>query len=186
LRVIDGIKKEKINKNNYYINAYNRAIDKYILSQKREDFIKICLLSVKIIANIDPHQPFNVDSLFDLLKRVDLTSQILGDLTPKEIVNVFPITKTINKKCETNLIDYNYTMNIVNTLVPELPIELQTDTWKFLSNYINKDIRCFIILSLKVVGDIQSISGEDSIYDEFLRLDGEDKKKKRPRYLKLL
>lgn len=186
MHVINGGKKESINKHIFYVYAYNRAVDKFIATGKREDLIKICILVIKCLNSFQAPKKISEATLNEVLERIILAKEFLGSLKPKEFVNLFPITKKINKKNQDGLIDYYYTLSKVNELDPELPIGLQIEPWTFLIEYFNRDIQDYILISMKVIGALQTINGEPSIYEDFLKKNGVDKKRKKPRYLKLL
>jgi hypothetical protein len=120
-----------------------------------------------------------LDDYQEMFRTVSVFKEILSLLTPKELIQTFPITKTFDGdkyQCK----DYFFTMDSLKGLDMNIPFKEQgVDMLKVLCDYQNKWIDRIVIHSLLLVDKIRIANGEDDMFTAFCKSQG----KEPPRYI---
>ncbi|CUB59053.1 hypothetical protein BN2127_JRS10_04752 [Bacillus subtilis] len=147
----------------------------------------------------------NYEYLKDKLQLIGYLQELMKKITPREFINMFPITKSYDgDKWEAK--DYFFTINRAKEIGMDTPIG--ENILEFLYDYENWDITCFTISSMTIMSRLRRAGGKKSLAEEFFEdagmdtytmhtdLQGKQKltnnrtgetqeiKKSRPRYLK--
>src|SRR5690625_1117155 len=102
--------------------------------------------SVKVIKSLP--RELTYDQSVYAFHLTNSIQQIMSQLTPKEFMNIFPITKDY-KGYKWDIKDYYSTMEYVNKLDQSRPIGEEID--KFLREYMNEEINRFSIAILRLM-----------------------------------
>ena len=157
------------NKHQLYLNAYDRALIDYEKAYEnnqeeniREIVKKIIVYGVKsIITKIDDSS-LNLSELNFIM--ADGITQLMGTLTPREFINLYPIMKEYDGD-KHGLKDYFYTRDYMDTLDPNEPIgeEIINLLWE----YHNMEIKIFNVKLIGCMSDVRVLQGGKSIEQEF-------------------
>ena len=163
LTVINGGYKPPINKSELWANVFGRKLSELHESPDDKDITKQTIFyGVRYInslnLNTTDHDPEVVFRLASFLQRV------IGRLTPRELLTVFPIAKTYNGErfeCK----DYHYTMNYIQTLGMDTVIGEKAD--ELLWEWLNKHTQIFVVQMLSAMDKIRRQQGKQSMIQEF-------------------
>ena len=167
-KVISTKQKEKPDRTNLYLNACVTALQS--LCQKPEDKLlrqKMIFASVKYFgrSEYDKQDSEVIKKRFGL---IEFTKELIGQLTPLELMNIFPPTKDFDGHkygCK----DYFSTMTAMKEHGLNDPIG---DTDRFLWDYMNNDIMEFVVGELSLLSAIQMLEGEPGLMEEFAEQNG--------------
>jgi hypothetical protein len=145
------------------LNIYEKALSK--MGHNRTNSKKRLWLLVKAVNNgmckDDPEL---------LIIYMDLVKTIIGDMTPSELMNIFPVEKFYKgEKYECK--DYFTTMELMNEIGNEIIADRIDDV---LYDYHNLDIRCFNAKRFSCIDAIRRSQGKKSMMEEFLNDHGID------------
>lgn len=102
---------------------------------------------------------------------ISLVKNVIGNLTPNEFMQLFPIKKEYDgHKWETK--DYFYTRDYINNLDINTPIDEQEDPLMFLWEYVNDDIESFNIRSMLALSKLRQFMGHPSLGEEWADMNG--------------
>src|SRR5690625_3685810 len=118
--------------------------------------------SVKVIKSLP--RELTYDQSVYAFHLTNSIQQIMSQLTPKEFINIFPITKDY-KGYKWDIKDYYSTMEYVNKLDQSRPIGEEID--KFLREYMNEEINRFSIAILRLMSSIRRYEGKLTIAEEW-------------------
>ncbi|AZO96185.1 phage infection protein [Halocella sp. SP3-1] len=157
-----------------YLNAYNKTLEGFDRDKcKDEDIIsitkKLVLYGVKAINNKikkEYNLPGELERRFEF---IDITKDLMGTLTPKEFMNVFPIEKDYDGH-KYGAKDYFYTRDYIQTLEQGEPIG--EEILNFLWEYQNDEILEFSVEMMSCVSDLRRMRGKPSIMEEFAAKNG--------------
>lgn len=99
------------------------------------------------------------------------TVYALSALTPRELIQQYPITKTYDGK-RWGVKDYFYTMQQLADLDMDKPIAEQSDVLEIFMEYQNPDMDFLVIESMSALSDIRRLEGSPGIMEEFLKEQG--------------
>jgi len=102
---------------------------------------------------------------------VQLVKSCMACLTPKEFVNLFPITKEYDgDKWEVK--DYYSTIEVLKEYSVNEPLGDKVD--ELLWDYQNNDIRFFMLEAMSLMSDIRHLQGKKDFMEEWLEDQGVD------------
>ncbi|MCI8647893.1 MAG: hypothetical protein HFE76_14130 [Firmicutes bacterium] len=105
-----------------------------------------------------------------LFESIELTMRMIGHMTPRQIMQMFPVSKTYNGErwqCK----DYYSTMKEVEQVGLNTVIGKDKAS-EFLMEYENQDIREFMITFMLVVSRMRVLQGGRDILEEFMEEQG--------------
>lgn len=166
--IIEGGLNKKIEAYNRYSDAADRAAYNFDLNPSRDNLKKFCFLATKCIVTYVEPKKIDTDLALCLLDRYFLADKYLSSLTPREFMQLFPITKIYDgKKCD--LIDYFEVKSYIDTLELDIPINLQIDsTWDLIVNYLNDDINKLFFTIIKLLSYIEMHNGKETTLEKIL------------------
>ena len=154
--------------------AFLRMLKREILNHpknvtKREIYLTIRLI---IMEDVDVYK-MNYDELMDLFIEYDFMISEIGLLTPKELMTIFPISKTYEKrspvKPEPCFKDY---ISVYQKIQNEFPINKPIGKEKamdFLMEYLNPYIEKFVIKFMLIINHIKRIQTGTSVLEDFAK-----------------
>lgn len=158
-----------------HLRAYIKSLKKRMQEmeegkEEKETLLKVVFHGVKT-AVLQPKST-NYDESVAEFQTISALKQIIGQLTPNEFMNLFPISKVYDGD-RYEIKDYFYTMDYINSMDKDEPIGKE-NTLKFLIEYINDDIDVFNVKWVMCVSDIRQYEGHLSVMEEFIAADGHD------------
>ena len=170
LKVIEGSKKEKLNKHNLYYKAYVNTLEDYNDNPNQDlgsILKKLVFLGLRSI-NSKPDSK-TAEELHHDFKFISVIRNLMANLTPLEFINLFPITKEF-KGDRNQTKDYFYTMDYIKNLPADKPIGTEID--HFLWEYINHDTTMFMIKQLAVASDLRRLDGQPGLMEQWCAKNG--------------
>lgn len=168
LRVITG-KKNTEKKEPAYLK-YLRAIERFgqnypnFQFSDRDLMKKFIYLEVKSLS-AGKHKATDVEGIERLFTIYSSVTDLLGMLTPREFMQMFPIDKDYDgKKYQTK--DYFSTMEEINKLDIEQPIG-EENIMSFIWDYHNREICEFEVYKMCAMSDLRRLQGEKGLMEEF-------------------
>ncbi len=167
-RVIAGIKKKEID----YCAIYSRVFARVTNDRTQQiaesgtcdkDTIrKIVYYGIKFVNQLKDINSY--DGLIAKFQLISWIKEIIGELTPKEFANIFPITKEYNGK-RFGTKDYYYTVNSINKFGWDRKIGNYSS--EFLFNYHDwNDILDFCVTSMTVTSEIRRKETGKGMFEE--------------------
>lgn len=104
----------------------------------------------------------------------DISSYIkdcVGFLTPNEFMTVFPVAKDFDGH-KYEIKDYFYTMDYINKLDRNKPINEQVDPLEFLWEYQNWEVHHFNIEVMRYLSNLRQADGHLGLFEEFMAAQG--------------
>ena len=117
---------------------------------------------------------------------LDNIVQTIGMLTPRQLVEVFPIHKTYDGD-KYQMKDYFYTMEEINKIGLDNPIG--DKSFELLWDYENNDLRNFLVETVSTMNLVNMYRGGVDAFDYILNnkeLPREEEKTRLPKYLQLV
>lgn len=158
-----------INKADLYLDAINRKCEcsKFTGNHRSKELYKhIAFLGVKfILASYCKDADYKA-----MMQRFTMTEYVKGCmsmLTPKEFMQLFPITKTYNgakNECK----DYFSTMEFIHTLEQDEPIGDRKALESFLWGYWNWDINLFVAETYSLLTNLMNMRGKAGPLDKVM------------------
>lgn len=105
-----------------------------------------------------------------LMLFMDFVKMLIGDMTPREFMNIFPVEK-FYKGEKYQCKDYFTTMELMNEIGNDIIADRIDDV---LYDYQNSDIRCFNAKRFTCIDAIRRSQGKKSMMEEFLNDHGID------------
>lgn len=157
-----------MNKYALYLKAFIKAIKVYNVDKPNKDLVKkIAFYGTKVVKGMP--KAVTYENTVDNFQFASAIKEIMGMLTPKEFVNLFPIEKDFKGyKHETK--DYFYTRDYINTL--EQDKQIGEEITKLLWEYQNWDVSSFAIKLMTLMSYIRRFEGKPSIAEEWARENG--------------
>jgi hypothetical protein len=119
-------------------------------------------------------EPHTLDDYHKMFKEVSVFQDVLSLLTPKELIQTFPITKSFDGKkyqCK----DYFSVMDSLKGLDMNVPIKSQgVDMLKILFDYQNEWTDMIVVHSMLLVDKIRIANGEDDMFTAFCKSQGKE------------
>ncbi len=120
------------------------------------------------------NEPHTMDDYYSMFYTIFLFKSILSLLTPTELLQTFPVTKTYDGEkyqCK----DYFYTMNFFKDLDMNKPFKEQgVDILRVLFNYQNKWLGNIVIHSMLVMDKISIANGGDDMFTGYCKSQGKE------------
>ncbi|MCY7774059.1 hypothetical protein MOE70_11725 [Bacillus licheniformis] len=169
LKVIEGTRKPD------YYSIYRRMFNKAVIESGRkiqrtnqietDDFKKIVFFGIKMI-NHSAGRARSRRSLELKLRLIEFIQTVIGELTPRELMQMFPIRKQYDGK-KFGMKDYFSTMQAVKEKGFDNCIGTEEEVFDFLRDYQNPDITLFMVTSVTTVSALRRASGQKSLFEEF-------------------
>ena len=166
--IIEGGLNKRIEIYNRYSDAADRAAYNFDSNPSRDNLKKFCFLAIKCIITYVEPKKVEIGLAECLLDRYFFADKYLINLTPREFMELFPITKVYDgKKC--NLTDYFEVKSYIDTLELNTPLNLQIDsTWELIANYLNDDINKLFFTIIKLLSYIEIYNGKQTTLEKIL------------------
>lgn len=163
--------KEELNKHELYFQAYcntlkiySEVYDKNPSCDFKPIIKKLIVYGVKVVnAKLDLECVTKEEAEKEF-EFACIIKQLMGSLTPKEFMNLFPIAKDY-KGHKYSVKDYFYTKNYINTLNQDKPIG--DEMLHFLWDYHNWEITDFAINTMEYISNLRRLEGQPSLMEEF-------------------
>lgn len=154
-----------MNKFSLYINALQNVLNKRKGNeQDRNLIIKSVFYGVKVVNGMS--EPRTYKQAMDQFYFSSAIKGIASALTPKEVMNMFPIEKDF-KGHKWGTKDYFYTMNYIKTLDLNEPIG-EDNILYFLWEYTNWEVTTFNLSIMNCTDTMRRYEGKKPIIQEFL------------------
>lgn len=130
----------------------------------QEQAIKYSYLMIKLLPlSFNSGTSYTKEELDDYFNEVCLIEDLLGYMTPRELMQMFPVMKTYDgEKYET--VDYFYTIQRAEELGMDVPLEEELNG--FLMDFHNNDIRKYMVAWMGIVGRKREAGGGKDIMVE--------------------
>ncbi|GAA0121731.1 hypothetical protein UT300018_10470 [Clostridium faecium] len=163
-------------KHDLYVNAYYNTLTEYVNAYKENEemdlkpFIKkLIVYGVKAInTKLDPEYIKREEAEMDF-QFVSIIKDLMGTLTPKEFMQLYPIAKEYNGH-KYSMKDYFYTRNYIETLDQDKPIG--DEMLNFLWEYHNWELTDFNIEIMEYISRIRRLDGQTSLGEELASIMG--------------
>lgn len=157
-----------------YFENFRDNFEKYQKEEKDRDIIKkLSFYGVNIVKGFFRKQNQSLEENIDRFHFISLIKNIMGELTPNEFMNVFPISKDY-KGHKWGMKDYFYTKKYIDSLEVDKPIGSEDEILKFLWEYHNWDITEFVVESMSCISDFNTLQGEQTLIEGFAQTIGID------------
>ena len=166
-KLIKGIDKHQL-----YLNAFNRVLEECDKQPKdlKPIFKKLITYGVRVVNTKRKPETLLIDEIEYDFKFANLVKICMAALTPKEFIQLFPITKEFNgHKWQTK--DYFYTRDYIGTLERDKPIG-EEEILNFLWEYTNRDITMFNVQFMCCLSDIRRIEGQPGLMEQWAEDNG--------------
>lgn len=170
--VIEGTKKEAINKHDLYYKAYCRVLDSYKNNPDQDTkplMKKLIVLGVKVINSKKEPETLTPEDVEFYFEYTEIIKAFMANLTPGEFVNLFPITKDYQGH-RWQAKDYFYTREYIKQLQQDKPIGEEINN--FLWEYTNMEVSIFMDYSMGYMSDLRRLEGLPSIAEEWAEENG--------------
>lgn len=156
-----------------FLNKSNLAADLKYDQMEKDELIKYIFLGIKSInvlhKNIE--QKKDIDLLFSEYSIINNIVLALTYITPRELLQIFPAMKTYDgAKYETK--DYYYSIEVMKKAGLDETIKYQEKTREILLDFMNIDIRMFVMAWVSCANDINYLGSGKNLLDEFLAENG--------------
>lgn len=174
LQVLEGRfkKKDKPNLFDMYFNAYIKKLEIATTDVSKIDAElkkQLIFYGVKTVAYKPVSKKYDIQKLYRWLEICTLMKTLISKLTPRELMQIFPITKDYDGyKLECK--DYFYTMNECQRIGFDTPIGEKVDN--LLWDYMNMHTRMFVVKEMSVMSDIRVLQGQKGIMEEWVDKQG--------------
>lgn len=130
--------------------------------QLPEGFNKYLYHGIKFMPTAFDHNwEYTDDELSEWFNQINQIGNMISLLTPREFMNIFPITKDYDG-CKHGVKDYFFTMNVIRKMGIDHSID---EPYEFLFDYMNWDIQSYMCVWMKVVGRMFHAEFERNIHD---------------------
>lgn len=146
-----------------YLNAFRNVVNARMEDETNRRYLKQnALYGVRLINSLPkPLEYEEIRNRFDLVCAI---KAVMSELTPAELMNVFPITKEYDGH-KYEMKDYFYTIEYMKRLDQSKPIGEKIS--KTLWEYMNDDLRKFQITLLGLMSDLRRYEGKPSLAEEW-------------------
>lgn len=149
-----------------YLNAFDREMDKNKddFLEKPDNINKLITYGIKII-NLEPEREMSLDVLESKFGFIVMINYFIGQLTPQEFMNLFPIEKIYDgKKYQAK--DYYYTKRYMDSLPQNKSIG-KDKVLRVLWNYTNDALMGYFFNLSDTVDELDIAKGEKSATEQF-------------------
>jgi hypothetical protein len=164
--------KDTVKKNDVYFRAYMNVLENWLNNPDQEYkpvFKKLIVYGVKYINTIRNTQYNTREDVANRFEFADITRAMMANLTPREFMNLFPVTKEYNGH-RWGTKDYFYTMESIKKLNLDEPIGENIND--FLWDYMNHEIDVFLVNLLCFASDLRRFDTGKGILEEFCEQNG--------------
>lgn len=149
-----------------YMNAFRRVVTVNLEGDNsRDNLKKMAFYGVKAV-NYKPEPKNRLNEANDNFTLVAVVKDLIGELTPKELENIFPIKKWYDgDKYEWK--DYYYTKEYLKKFDPDKPIG-EKEAVSLLWEYQNIDINLFAVKVMGYMADMDHLRGRLSTTEQIL------------------
>lgn len=156
----------KSDKYHLYLNAVSRLAKKVTLdgSLSPEVVVKLAFLGIKTVRHM-PEPPIYREVALTRLDFICKTKEAIAELTPRQFMQMFPITKDYSGKRWGHK-DYFYTMEFLKDYEVDKPIGMARVS-EFLWEYTNRDILEFNVNCFAHLDIIRRFEGKQSLAAEW-------------------
>lgn len=154
-----------------YENASDRLIEKLKAGkyEPREEIKKLIFLRVRELSKHENYKYLEEGYIHILLDDFFNTTECMAALTPKEFMQIFPITKTYNGE-KYQVKDYFSTTKEIQKYDPDSMIGDRIE--EFLMEYWNWDIIEFQVCKLSCMSAARRLMGQSGIMEEWAEKEG--------------
>lgn len=136
-----------------------------------DDLKKMLWLLIKDGRRRIHDEPKSEKDVMDNLGYAELVSNIAELITPRELMQMFPIDKEYDgEKYQTK--DYYYTIDVINKLNMDDVLKDQISIFELFLNYQNIDISMFAVFWMETVSKANILQGGKDILVEFMEENG--------------
>lgn len=167
---MDNMKRLKINM--IYSRLFFYYIEKFLKdTTNRAVSKKAAYNGIKMILTDSQDNLKSQDRAEHQFQIISLVKNVIGNLTPNEFMQLFPIKKEYDgHKWQSK--DYFYTKEYIDGLDLNTPIDEQEDPLMFLWEYVNDDISEFNVISTLTISKLRQYMGEPSLGEEWAEMNG--------------
>lgn len=151
--------------NSIYRNAFFRIGEQ--LDDKKIDRLKlkqVVFYGIKYLNSMEEPKELDLEVVVTKLRFIRLVELFLSQLTPAELISIFPVSKTFDGDkygCK----DYFYTMQKINQMgINEVIGDKLHD---LLWDYQNTDIELFMVAILSNASDLCRLNGQKGIVEQW-------------------
>ena len=158
-------------RNNTHHDLYKKGFYRALESTEADDSIKlkkIVFYGVNMVITELRKEYITQEECNEQWELLNIIKDLIGCLTPIELMQVFPVEKKYNGK-KFEIKDYYSTMEIIHRLDQNVPLLQQADIYDFLWDYQNFSISRFVLKMMNAVDDHRRLKGEESMVVEFLK-----------------
>ncbi|MFY0147844.1 hypothetical protein [Bacillus cytotoxicus] len=209
-QVVNGIKKKEVDYLSIYTRAFSRATNEKTQQIAKTGVCdkdtnkKVILYGVKFINHLKGANSY--EGLIAKFQLISWIKEVIGELTPREFMTIFPISKEYDGD-KFGIKDYYSTMKSINKI--GIDTKIGESVSEFLLDYHNwNDVFEFCVTSMTIMSEIRRKETGKGIMEEFfpdlktytmhetangkkIMVDNEtgrttEVKQPRPRYLKVI
>ncbi|MFJ8529944.1 hypothetical protein [Bacillus sp. NPDC094106] len=176
LKVIAGIEEKNPDYFDIYLRMFTSAV-RELQEQKiakevcsKESYKKAIFAGVRFV-RYSKNDTLNYDYLINKFQLIGYLQHLMGALTPREFINIFPITKEYDGD-KWGEKDYFFTMKRAKEIGMDTPIGEKV--LEFLYDYTNLDMTFFTVSSMTIMSRIRQVEGKKSLAEEFCEKLGVD------------
>lgn len=165
LQVIITEPKSIIDYHIIYSRAFNRTIKHLIDNPNDKQKLKQAIYyGVKYINTMDEPEVLQRANIELELQYISIIRVFISELTPKELIQIFPIEKTFDGN-KSGWKDYYYTMERINEIGMDTIIGKQLDN--LLCDYQNNELMKFLLAEISTVSDLRKLNGQKGIAEQW-------------------
>jgi hypothetical protein len=152
-------------------DIYNRAFQREILNcgstipEKPKNINKLITYGVRIV-NLASRDNLTQEGIETLFQLIQIVNYFIGQLTPPELINLFPIEKTYYGD-RWEMKDYFYTKKFMDSLPQDKPIGPDS-VLEILWEYMNMELRIYTVNYTSVMDKIAVLNGEKGAWEQFI------------------
>lgn len=157
---------QSLRKNLIYSKTFFNNAQRQLQDNRNKELIKKTVFNgVKMIVTGQGENLKNYDDTETQFQLISHVKSLIGYLTPREFMQLFPIRKDFNgHKWQSK--DYFYTRDYIEKLDPNIPIDEQEDPLMFIWEYANWDITEFNVNLMGYLSDLRQLEGYPSLATE--------------------
>ena len=129
------------------------------------------LSGIKYVAISDMNSHTYMDQIENDFELISNLMELIGLLTPREFMQLFPITKTYDGE-RWGEKDYFYAMDHINKMNIDKPIGEERQVFDFLWDYVNWDVTSFLINAMENLDNLCNVRGITGPMDKFIEESG--------------
>ncbi len=151
---------------NIYVNAFDREMNKNKddFPEKPDNINKLITYGIKVI-NLEPEQEMTLDKLEAKFGLMGMINYFIGQLTPRELMNLYPIEKTYDgEKYQAK--DYYYTKKYMNSLPQNNSIG-EGKVLRVLWQYVNNVLMDYFFNLSDTLDELEIAKGRKSATEQF-------------------